>query len=1288
MEKRNFVLWKCQMFAFAIVWLVSTMLFATQSSAASSHELTEEAYHEIVEETINLAEFFRADEDFIFEANSCLTKEQAASLKTSLIPQIFSEANAVTEEEQVLAIVSYVRSHMTAYDGESTTLCSNTYEMLCTYPKENAGAYFVGDCYNYTLAVRDLCALSGIPAILLGDENAYIFHDYQIVMVYIDGVWKFIDAFDTTSAILSSDELYSALHTYFQPAKMNFGYTKGNSVMGYAGSIYINETMLKTETGNAEFDLVYDKEKAGVIKVKANTPLANAYYYGSQQKTDMEGKVPAGMLNCTVIEYGENGEWLWSQAYSQHGVLLQGWVEIDGEEHDFSNFGSYGTLFYYEVVEQREPTEAEQAAVNQDVLDRVELSAQIGEALANDETYARFLDYTDEELAYIKQVGEEATSSTWVMKNETDENILATPKEEYTDYMKARGMVHWLNYNISYVGGFVCQDVYTTLSEKRGTCANYADALTELCVFYDIPCYTITGKLGATRAVGGQISDHAYNVLKLDGAWYVTDPTNGLWISPISTITNVKPAGFEFGRYFQKSVYISYEMMLRDIFDPLAALCYDFDDEGNLGIYYMNRTGPIANYKCKEFATDENGKLLQNNGFVTWEEKVMTDTGYEIWLYEGYSCQGYTIGGSQVIDGVEYPFPRERDMPVNAPIGYAKEKIEAHHAINLMEREAIAESFIYTGDHICPEITIKNGDTVLEENKDYTLKYYNNKDISTEAAGKAYCIVSGIGNYFDSYPIYYEILPKEITAADVTYSQEKFQWSIEVDEEGGFRWPEVSVNAPKEDYTVSCSGFGKTGKGTVVVRGRYNCTGRVDKVFNMEPLSITSGDFKVEVDSTKTYPYKKEEWEPAVTVTWYREDGSVYRVLSSAEYDVTYENNKDVGTAKVIVEGDDYFCGKLETSFEIVKTDLSNDMWLKKALADTANVLYTGEAIIPQIPGVNYFTDYTTNTGYVMDEDYTITITDNVNAGNATITLQGIGNYTGSMMGTFTILPIEIKKEELYITKSDVTYTGEIQQPEVIAGNLVCGKDYAVSIYRRECDDTGENYTLIPEDPIKEGLYNIKVELLNTNYQFWYSEMEKWLLYYIGPAPYMPPSGNMGGSGSTGGSGNAGGSESTGGSATTESPDSTGSSENTGNSGETGGLESTEDSGGTGGLGSTEATGGTNSSENTGGSDSPVSVKVSKVKKLKVKKEKNTLKISWKKVKNIKGYQLQYSTNKKFKKAKNINLKSKKTSYKLKRIKKKTTYYIRIRAYQNYKDANGKTKKAYGKWTVVKKNIP
>lgn len=73
----------------------------------------------------------------------------------------------------------------------------------------------------------------------------------------------------------------------------------------------------------------------------------------------------------------------------------------------------------------------------------------------------------------------------------------------------------------------------------------------------------------------------------------------------------------------------------------------------------------------------------------------------------------------------------------------------------------------------------------------------------------------------------------------------------------------------------------------------------------------------------------------------------------------------------------------------------------------------------------------------------------------------------------------------------------------------------------------------------------------------------------------------------------------------------------------------------------------------------------------------NGFKIKWKKKSNITGYQIQYSTNSKFKKGnKSIKIKSAKTvSKKITKLKAAKKYYVRIRTYKG---------KKYSKWSKVK----
>ena len=84
------------------------------------------------------------------------------------------------------------------------------------------------------------------------------------------------------------------------------------------------------------------------------------------------------------------------------------------------------------------------------------------------------------------------------------------------------------------------------------------------------------------------------------------------------------------------------------------------------------------------------------------------------------------------------------------------------------------------------------------------------------------------------------------------------------------------------------------------------------------------------------------------------------------------------------------------------------------------------------------------------------------------------------------------------------------------------------------------------------------------------------------------------------------------------------------------------------------------------------------MKKLTAGKKKFT--VQWKKDKKADGYQVQYSTDKKFKKnVKSVNVSKKNTKATVKKLKKRKTYRVRVRS---YKKINGK--KYYSGWGKVK----
>lgn len=77
---------------------------------------------------------------------------------------------------------------------------------------------------------------------------------------------------------------------------------------------------------------------------------------------------------------------------------------------------------------------------------------------------------------------------------------------------------------------------------------------------------------------------------------------------------------------------------------------------------------------------------------------------------------------------------------------------------------------------------------------------------------------------------------------------------------------------------------------------------------------------------------------------------------------------------------------------------------------------------------------------------------------------------------------------------------------------------------------------------------------------------------------------------------------------------------------------------------------------------------------------KNKMVVKWKKDSKVTGYQIQYADNTKFKDAKTVKIsKNKNTTTTIKKLKKNTKYYVRVREYKKVANKN-----IYGAWSKVK----
>ena len=111
-----------------------------------------------------------------------------------------------------------------------------------------------------------------------------------------------------------------------------------------------------------------------------------------------------------------------------------------------------------------------------------------------------------------------------------------------------------------------------------------------------------------------------------------------------------------------------------------------------------------------------------------------------------------------------------------------------------------------------------------------------------------------------------------------------------------------------------------------------------------------------------------------------------------------------------------------------------------------------------------------------------------------------------------------------------------------------------------------------------------------------------------------------------------------------------------------------------------------NHGQNVNGNEKTVLLpNVGKVINIRIKRQKNSAILKWKKNPEVSGYEIQISRKKNFKRIKKINVKKNLAEYKICGLKPGRKYYIRIRAYQSYGTQSGTRKNAYGKFSTKRK---
>ena len=235
----------------------------------------------------------------------------------------------------------------------------------------------------------------------------------------------------------------------------------------------------------------------------------------------------------------------------------------------------------------------------------------------------------------------------------------------------------------------------------------------------------------------------------------------------------------------------------------------------------------------------------------------------------------------------------------------------------------------------------------------------------------------------------FTVEPREIEAKDVAFDKELTYTGNELTQT-----VTVTVNGKTltvgTDYTVSDLTGTEPGSYPVTVTGTGNYTGTVTKSFEIAKADISSAAITYDAGP---YGYTGKEWKPEVTVSF-----NSATLTAGNDYTVSYENNINAGTAKIIITGiGDHFTGLTEKTFTINSAEISGCTF-----APIADVTYNTKAHTPEV------TVAISGRTLEADKDCTVSYASNVNAGTATVTVTGKGNFTGSANTTFTIAKADL----------------------------------------------------------------------------------------------------------------------------------------------------------------------------------------------------------------------------------------------------------------------------------------
>ena len=310
------------------------------------------------------------------------------------------------------------------------------------------------------------------------------------------------------------------------------------------------------------------------------------------------------------------------------------------------------------------------------------------------------------------------------------------------------------------------------------------------------------------------------------------------------------------------------------------------------------------------------------------------------------------------------------------------------------------------------KVTVTEGGSrrTLTEGTDYSVLYEQNTD-----AGQGIAVVRGNGLYKGTLRTTFEITPKSIKRLKImTGSMTAGRQS----EPPVYVYDGTKRLEKGKDYKLTYAGdltakASKAAKVTVTAAGNYEGSSTVKLAVYENDASHIINPEHVALQ-TQSVPYTGKAQKPALTVAI---DGMTLR--ANKDYKVQYQNNKNAGTACVVVTGKGAYKGKVVKTFEITALGKTNTSLTVSKISDKT---YNGKYQKPSV------TVKCGSKKLAKNKDYTVTYQHNLHASadnqKAKVIITGKGNYEGIIeTAEFVIKPQKISKAAVKGTMEHFTLT-------------------------------------------------------------------------------------------------------------------------------------------------------------------------------------------------------------------------------------------------------------------------